>query len=107
MNNTLVSLIVAEAQPEAAKFTTTEDRLRAAFKVARNHFMAPDDSTALVAGLCAVHAISTPEEQERIVRAKKAIDALSALISGVPVDLEAVEANAAPLPLMDIFRSAA
>ncbi len=106
MNTTLISLIVHEAKPAAEKFTTVEDRLTAAFKVAKGHFMAPDDSTAIVAGLCAVHKLSTPEDQDRIVKAKKALDALSALLAGVPVDLSAVETPENPLRIMDLFRAA-
>jgi hypothetical protein len=105
-NPTLIALIVHEAKPAAEKFGTLEERLTAAFKAAKSHFMGPDDSTALIGGLCAVHEISSPEDQERIVKAKHALDALSAMLNGIPVDMGAVDTSGAPLPLMDLYRNA-
>lgn len=82
------AIIAAEADlnPE----DTLEDRLRAAMKVGRSHWMITDEDQRLRASVAAVLLHCTDEERARIEIELQVLRNFGAAMSGVPVDMSRV-----------------
>lgn len=96
-------LKAVELDPELS----IEDRLREAFRVTRNHWMATKEDDRFRAGVGGVLLTATEAEQERINHELKALQMVGAMIDGIPVDFEATFAEverARPIGLLRIWR---
>lgn len=93
-----------DARNAAQKHTTTEDRAKAAFKAARNHFMAPRDEEMFQGAVAAIYELSDEQTQARIVEEMQGIKTLNAILSGVDVNLDNFKPMETPIGLMKLFR---
>ena len=97
-----MSIAIAEARSAAESADgSLEDRLRAAFAVTRNHWMVVNDDERFRSGIGGVlTAINTTEDEKARIESELAsLKALSAAMTGVPVDFEAVSAGDRPEPI--------
>lgn len=84
-----------------------EDRLREAFRVTRNHWIATKEDDRFKAGVGGVILAATEEERERINHELRALQMVGAMIEGIPVNFEAAYAEAEqarPIGLLRIWR---
>lgn len=85
------SMIEAENRDALQAAKTPEEKFRIAFKGAKDHWMFVDEEDQYVGGIGAA-LISMSEEQRTEVSVElKAMRALNSMLSGVPVDISAVE----------------
>ena len=83
---------ITEAQLAADDYDKLEEKIDAAMNATINHWMILDEDKqfqAAVGGL--LLSVKDEETRERITKEMKSIRALSAAISGVPVDIEQVD----------------
>lgn len=78
--------VVALMPPESS----IEDRFRTAMKATFRHWMATDENDQFIAACEAVYATATEDEQERIKVELRSLADANALLSGVPVDFDAI-----------------
>lgn len=85
-----------------------EQRIREAFKCSQDFWMSTDDNVRFSGALVAVAACCTEEDKALIVRSKKRLDALSAMLDGVPVDFDKAMADPDEpvLPLLRWYQDA-
>jgi hypothetical protein len=109
----LMAIAVAEARPACAGEPDIVERVKKAMRVCNNHWMVTAEVHRVNAALAAAALESNEKERDRITRSgsamNKANNALAALISGVPVDLEALSAQMPKeddlLPIMDMWNA--
>jgi len=80
-------IIEAEARANINKAESLEDKLKAAFTVAKDHWMFTEKDTQFQAALSAVLRNIDGEEKERLDEEFNSIKALNALLSGVSVNM--------------------
>lgn len=94
MNNSMLaaSMIEAEARDAIKNADSLEDKLKAAFNVARNHWMFTDENTQFSGGVGAVMVSVGPEHEyfARLETELKMLRGLNALLSGIPVDISQI-----------------
>ncbi len=100
------TLIESECREKFSAATTTEDKLREAFKVAHNHWMitGQDDQFKGAIGAVMMHLASGPEYDrlaESVTQLGKASALIHALQQGVPVDLAAMLQEQEDNPMKD------
>ncbi len=105
----MIAAVEAEiAAAEAARDgLSLEDRARAAMRATRSHWLATDEADQFAAACEGLARTCSPEEVERIEAELRTNMALNALLSGVPVDLEAALAakgDTEPLGLSKLWR---
>jgi hypothetical protein len=100
-------LLVAQTiQSDCANEPDLEQRCRKAMKAAANHWMVTEDQQQFKGAIGAVLLAkeTTEEEKARINATVRSLAAFNAMVSGVPVDLDAMIKNAdegpAPIPLV-------
>lgn len=101
-----VSIIESEARDAMKQAVSLEDKFRAAFKVAKHHWMFTDENTQFRGGIGAV-GISVGVESEEYSRIKSemtAINSVNAMLSGVPVDLTQIDPGYERIGIMEIWR---
>ena len=102
MNAAVMSIAVTEARTACKDEPDILERVRKAMRACHNHWMVTNEGQQFNAALAAAMLESNEEDKDRIARSGKAFNrlnnAVAAMISGVPVDLEAmaVEADAEP-----------
>ena len=108
-NEALLSIIVAECQnvdePDLI------ERVKACMRRANDHWMVTDEEEQFKGALAAAMVLSETGDQERIKSSLKPLQAIGALMSGVPVDLERVlreqeeakESGHEPIPLRKLW----
>jgi hypothetical protein len=113
MSDTLMAIVATEAKHAAEREPTLEGKLRAAMKVAANHWMVLDRDVQLKGALAAVLQVVGIEsgEGQRIQHELRLHRALSAAASGVPVDFAALlgdedEPRPEPVRIADLWREA-
>jgi spore germination protein YaaH len=79
------------AKPAEGK--SLEDRFRAVMKRCHNHWMVTNENEQFTGSVAAMLINATDDEKRHIEMSLKIIKALSAAISGVPVDFENVLAE--------------
>lgn len=110
MSDTIVAVVRVEATVALGRLdseTSLSDRLRAAFEAVRNHWLAPSDEVKFQAAMEAVYLLASEEEKARMEAEARRGRALNALLSGVPVDIEAVaeaDEGLEPVRAMRIYR---
>jgi hypothetical protein len=91
MNDAVLMIAVTEAKCAAEKETTLEGRLKAAMNKTKDFWMSTNDDLRFRAAVGAVLLLSDDSDQERIKDEMKQLQTLSALLNGVPVNLEEVK----------------
>jgi predicted transcriptional regulator len=105
MTNTAVfTIAIADLKPNVPKEGTLEDRLRETFRHARESWVLSDMGQQIMAGILAVRETADEHEKERIDATLAQIKALNAVISGVPVDVEAAAARWEGVELLPVRR---
>ena len=66
------------------------ERIRIAMRGAQNHWMVTNEQEQFRGALAAAMLASSEDEKDRITRSLQPMKALSAMMSGVPVDFDAV-----------------
>ncbi len=99
-------IIAAEAELEAIKEHPLEDRLRAAMKSGSNFWMSTDDDVRFRGSIAAVMLHCSEGEREQLSEELRALRDLSALLSGVPVDIEQIKQPENPIGLVALWRDA-
>jgi hypothetical protein len=107
MMNGLLAIACHEAECEAGKFTSLEDMVRAAMKAMANLWISTDDDLrfrgAVGGVLMVLDKRGAVDDIERINSELEALRSLSALLSGVPVDMERVVMPENPIGLMKMW----
>lgn len=106
MNDAALMIAVTEAGHaiKGKSFPTLEAKLEAAMEATKDHWMLTDEDGRFRAAIGAVLCDCTPDEKERIESEMLALRTLSAMFSGIPVDLAGMKAPENPLKLMDLWR---
>lgn len=97
-------IVIAEAKSAAEGKDTLEDKLTAAMNSARNHWMVLDEDKQFRGAVGAVMLLVDDETRERIEIEMKTLNAMSAMISGVPIDIERVEVPEDPIGLLKMWK---
>lgn len=104
MSDNLLMLVVAEARGAIVPTDSLEDRCRAAMKASYRHWMVTDEDTQFKGAVAAVFSESTDDdEKERIRLELESLRDLSALLSGVSLDLEAIHPLENPIGLRQMW----
>jgi hypothetical protein len=97
-------IAVTEATNAAKRKVALIEKVAAAMKVTCNHWMLTDDTLRFKAAVGgAIIACTSSEDRERLVKEMKGLNALSALLTGVPVDFDKVEISENPIGLMGLW----
>ncbi len=97
------SMIEAENREALKSAETVEEKLRVAFKGARDHWMFTDENDQLMGGIGAAMFSMTKEDKERVTEELRVFQSLNAAISGVPVDFSAIEIMANPIGIRKLW----
>lgn len=84
------SMIEAENREALKAAETIEEKFKVAFKGAKDHWMFTDEDDQYAGGIGAALISMSEEQREEVSVELKALQALNSLMSGVPVDMEAV-----------------
>ncbi len=103
MNDTVFMIAVTEAKQAAKDQKTLEERLIAAMKATKDHWMLTDEDGRFRAAVGAVLLLSEAEDRGRIESEIKQLRILSAMMNGVPIDFERVEKLENPIGLMKMW----
>lgn len=109
-NSVLIAAVEAESAARDAGNAPLEDRARAAMRATRGHWLATREDDQFLAACEGLARVCSPEEVERIAAELRAQQALAAILSGVPVDLDAAVAQREehePIGLMLLWRETA
>lgn len=92
----LIALTEAQSHVEAVADQPLEDRLRAAMKATHRHWMATNEDDQFKAAIGAVMMSASEDEKELLKASMDKLNALGAMLSGVPVDFEQLAADDRP-----------
>ncbi len=112
MNNALLSIVAAECKGPCANEPDLLERIKKAMvPVANGHWMVMDDDLCLRGALAAVllDPETTEDDKRRITFTLEQLRSVSAMMSGVPVDVEQALANPEeiePVPLIKLWQEA-
>jgi hypothetical protein len=112
MNNALLSLIAAECKEPCANEPDLLKRIKKAMvPVANGHWMVTDEDMCIRGALAAVllDPETTEDDKQRITLTLEQMRSISAMISGVPVDIERVLDNpdgVETVPLVKLWHEA-
>lgn len=97
-------IAVTEAEEAAKKKKYLVEKVRAAMEVTNHHWMLTDDDLRFKAAVAGT-IMSCEKDCEREILSKeiKALNSLSALLSGVPVDLSQIEMPKTTVGLMQLW----
>lgn len=107
MNMTAQAIAAAEARHAVVATDSLENRFKAAMRATRGHWMATDENDQLYGAIGAVYATATEEEKLRITDELEHLKVLSAVLTGVPVNFEAVTPLENPIGIMSLWREVA
>ena len=105
----MLSILFAECQD--INEPDLVERIKACMRVTHDHWMVTDEEQQFKGALGAAMVLSESGDKERIQSSLKPLQALGAMMSGVPVDLERVvreqeeakEAGQEPIPLRQLW----
>jgi hypothetical protein len=91
----LETICASEVRPVVAAMRDDplEDRIRAAFRVAKRFWLSTDPDTQMRGALVAVLLECDPDERDRLERSCRLLAGISALMGGQPVDIAALVAQ--------------
>jgi len=99
MTDTMLALVAAEGRGAVRAEDSLEDRCRAAMKACHRHWMVTDEDMQFRGAIAAVYESASADERERIEHELESLRDLSALLSGVPVAIEALAERAPSDPI--------
>lgn len=109
MNEIATQLAIAQMKDNIPQGASLEDRLSYAMREIRQNASSllwtmhnPNDDVKLCTALGAVMVTASEEEKDLIKRSLKPLQALSAILRGVPVDVEQIETDNL-LPIMKLW----
>jgi len=88
--NGLINLVSIDAQYAGEGIEDFEERARACMKAALGHWAVRDDATQFNGAVAALAELSNEEERQRIITTMTAYQTVSAMISGVSVNLDSI-----------------
>lgn len=100
MNNTIISIVATECRHAAEKETTLDDRIAAAMNVAKDHYLTTDNDERFRGAIAAIYELSDEETRYRIKEEMDALKYLSAMLSDVSVNLDAMPKIENPIGLI-------
>lgn len=101
----MLALVMAEAGSAIKPDDSLEDRCRAAMKACYRHWMVTDEDTQFKGAVAAVFVASDDEDEKERIRVElESLAHLSALLSGVPIDLERVTVPENPIGLRKMWQ---
>ena len=89
MSNAVVATIL-RTECDFTPDMTGEQIIREAFKKAKQHWMEPNENNQFSAACAVAYVAMNAEDKARMELSVKIMKAVSAMLSGVPVDMEAV-----------------
>lgn len=89
----MVMLQIMSAECQGVEETDIGERIKQCMRRTYQHWMATDEDLQFRGALAGAMGLSDDDDKQRITDALKPLQALSAMMSGVPVDLEAVTAQ--------------
>lgn len=100
-------IAIADAQTAVKAGDSLEDRLRAAMGRTHGHWLITDEDEQFRAAIGAVMLDASEDERERLEAEIHKLKTLSALVSGVPVDMDRVNSADDPEPvgLMKLWKT--
>ena len=101
-----VSLIEAENRDALKAAATAADKLRVAFKGARDHWMLTDEDEQMRGAIGAALHHMTPEDRAHVETELKALQAISAATRGLPINFEAVVIPENPIGILKLWADA-
>lgn len=101
-----VALIEAENREDLKAATSAEDKLRVAFKGARDHWMFTDEDEQMRGAIGAAMHHMTPEERTKVEAELRSLQAFSAATRGIPINFEAVEIPENPIGILKMWADA-
>lgn len=100
-----IAMTEAKAAVERAGDVALEDRLRAAMKATYRHWMATDEDVQLRAALGGVLlACEDDAEKARLHAEIEQLRLLGAMLSGLPIDPEAIKPLEEPIGVVRLWR---
>jgi hypothetical protein len=108
MSETALMIAVSDIRSSCAGEPDIMERLRKAMRKAQHFWMSTDDDLRFRGAVGAAMLESSPEEQERIKRSVQSLRSFSAMLSGVPVDTDAMIAQMGDdnIPLIAMWNEA-
>lgn len=109
-NIVMIAAVEAETAARAAGDVSIQDRATAAMKAVRHHWLATNEQEQFAAACEGLARVVTADERERIEADLRALQTLTAMLSGVPVDLDAAlveREQHEPLGLMKLWHATA
>lgn len=101
-----ISLVAVECRDAVESAVGLEEKLKAAFAKAQNHWMVTNENQQFAGAVAAVYEKADDETKERIRIELEGIKALRAMLSGVPVDIDRIEKHESPIGLMKLWHEA-
>src|SRR3989304_3571443 len=105
MSDVMLMIGVTEAKSAAERFTSLDEQIDAAMNTMRNHWMILDEDLQFRCAVGALLLIVDEPTRQSIKSELNALKALSALMSGVPVDIERVEVTENSLGLLKRWKT--
>lgn len=103
-NMVMIGAQMIHAEAKIKLEDSIEDRLKAAMKVGRNHWMITDEDQRFRASCGAVLLDATEEERERIGDELHNLRVLNALITGVSSNIDAMREQENPIGLLKLWK---
>ncbi len=103
-SDTMVSIAAQTAKSVAEKEDTLEGKLRAAMKDTLHFWLTTDEDIRFRGAVGAVLLCCSEEEKERLEEELKGLRAISAMTSGVPVDISQVNVPENPIQLLKLWK---
>lgn len=106
VNDNLIAIAMVEptsALEQLADDAPLADRFRCAFKAVQRHWMVTDPEKQYRAAVGAVYTLASEDERERIEAEMQSLNALNAMLSGLPIDLDRVETPDDPIGIMKLW----
>jgi hypothetical protein len=100
MKTTLIALVAHSSRQKAKGATTLDDIITRCFEGAKDHWMATQSEDQFQGAVCAIYELASEEDKPRIKEELHLIRSLSALLTGIPVDLGQVPTIENPIGLM-------
>lgn len=107
MNNAVVQICAVEAKEDADKVDGLKEKVAAAMKSARNHWMCVDADEQLQAALSAAYASAKEEDKPALKLEIDALRIMNAMFTGVPVDFEQVKFPENPIGIVQMWKDSA
>jgi|SRR3990167_11551313 len=101
-----MGIIGAEARADIDAAETLIDKFKAAFAIARNHWMVTDEDMQFKAAIGAV-LITLDEDSDdysRVLKEMRSLNTVAAMLSGIPVDFNQIETDYEPIGLIKLWK---